>query len=302
MTLTSENILVFLAVLDHGSFSAAARSLGRVPSAVSMAIAQLEADLDFPLFDRSSREPRPTDAALALESRARYILAQLRQLEADALSLHRGLERRLTLAVVPELMSSAWTEPLSVLALEFPSLEVEVLSTPQADALRMLHNGTAQLALVFEREKPGEWEGLEEVGHDHLVAVISAARSRELAPARPLRFEDLIDMRQIVVTSRDGGHGNTRFVHARQLWRTDSPYIALSMVEAGIGWAFLPRALTAPRIGKDGLQEIRFDNISDSKASLWVDVVWSRDRPLGLAARRYIALCRERRQKSRPKQ
>ena len=39
MAFSSDNVQVFLAVLDHGSFSAAARALGRVPSAVSMAVA-----------------------------------------------------------------------------------------------------------------------------------------------------------------------------------------------------------------------------------------------------------------------
>ena len=71
MSLSSDNVQVFLAVLDHGSFSAAARALGRVPSAVSMAIANLEAELDLPLFDRSGREPQPTAAARSLEPQAR---------------------------------------------------------------------------------------------------------------------------------------------------------------------------------------------------------------------------------------
>ena len=44
MAFTSDNVHIFLAVLDAGSFSAAARQLKRVPSAVSMAIANLEAD------------------------------------------------------------------------------------------------------------------------------------------------------------------------------------------------------------------------------------------------------------------
>ena len=57
MPFAADQIPLFLAVLDAGSFSAAARKLGRVPSAVSMAIAQLEAELDLQLFERSGREP-----------------------------------------------------------------------------------------------------------------------------------------------------------------------------------------------------------------------------------------------------
>lgn len=73
MPFAADQVPLFLAVLDAGSFSAAARRLGRVPSAVSMAIAQLEAELDLQLFDRSGREPVPTAAARALEPQARLL-------------------------------------------------------------------------------------------------------------------------------------------------------------------------------------------------------------------------------------
>src|SRR5258707_581655 len=104
----SDNVQVFLAVLDRGSFSAAARALGRVPSAVSMTIAQLEAELDLALFDRSGREPTATAAAKALEPAARQLAHQLRMLQGQALSLHQGLERRLSLAIAPELLAASW--------------------------------------------------------------------------------------------------------------------------------------------------------------------------------------------------
>ena len=73
MPFSADQVPLFLAVLDAGSFSAAARKLGRVPSAVSMAIAQLEAELDLQLFDRRGREPVPSAAARALEPQARLL-------------------------------------------------------------------------------------------------------------------------------------------------------------------------------------------------------------------------------------
>ena len=103
MPFAADQIPLFLAVLDAGSFSAAARKLGRVPSAVSMAIAQLEAELDLQLFDRRGREPVPTAAARALEPQARLLAEQLQQLNWQAQALHEGLEERLTLAIAPEL-------------------------------------------------------------------------------------------------------------------------------------------------------------------------------------------------------
>ncbi|MGM7378672.1 LysR family transcriptional regulator, partial [Acinetobacter baumannii] len=50
MNINQEQLLMFQAVMETGSFSAAARKLGKVPSAVSMSIANLEIDLNLTLF------------------------------------------------------------------------------------------------------------------------------------------------------------------------------------------------------------------------------------------------------------
>ncbi|MBN4018768.1 helix-turn-helix domain-containing protein, partial [Morganella morganii] len=60
MPFNSDNLQLFLTVLEKGSFSAAARALYRVPSAVSMAVSNLEAELGFALFERSGMAPVPT--------------------------------------------------------------------------------------------------------------------------------------------------------------------------------------------------------------------------------------------------
>lgn len=289
MAFTSDSVRVFLAVLDEGSFSAAARRLGRVPSAVSMAVAQLEAELDLALFDRSTREPRPTDAARSLEPLARQMARQLRQLQAHAQQLHQGLERRLTLAIVPELLSAPWSQPLARLAAEFPALEVEVLSAPQADALRMLYANEAQLALVFERPGTDERESFQEVGHETLVAVVAPSHPEVGHRQGGWRLEDLVDIRQIAVAGRDRLAADARVLVARQIWRTDSHLATLSLVQAGLGWAYLPQRLVQPLVSAGALLELRFGNMSN-QLRLWVDVVWPNDRPLGLGAQRFIEL------------
>ena len=301
MAFSSDSVQVFLAALDHGSFSAAARALSRVPSAVSMTIAHLEAELNVQLFDRSGREPRPTAAARALEPQARLLAGQLQQLNAQALALTQGLEERLTLAIAPELLAARWSAPLATLAHEYPLLQVEVLAAPQEDALALLHSGRAQLALVFERPSIDGREGFQEVGTETLVAVMApqhpvlvAARAAAEALGQPpasalLREEHLTTTRQIVVAGRDLAHSDPRFVFARHSWRTDNHVAALGLIEAGLGWGWQPRALVQPRIEAGTLVLMPFDNLSNG-TELWVDLVWSKERPLGLGARRFVAL------------
>jgi DNA-binding transcriptional LysR family regulator len=301
MAFHSDNVHMFLAVLDHGSFSAAARVLSRVPSAVSMAMANLEAELHLPLFDRTGREPLPTAAARALEPQARLLASQLQQLNTQALALTQGLEERLTLAIAPELLAGHWSAPLAPLAQEYPLLPVEVLAAPQADALALLHAGRAQLALVFERPSIDGRESFQEVGSETLVAVMAphhpvleaareSARERGTNPAKAqLREDDLLHTRQILVAGRDLAQTDPRFVFARHHWRTDNHLAALSLIEAGLGWGWQPRTLVQPRIAAGTLVEMPLENLSNG-TTLWVDVVWSKQRPLGLGARRFVEL------------
>jgi DNA-binding transcriptional LysR family regulator len=289
MKFSSDSVEVFLAVLDHGSFSAAARALRRVPSAVSMAIANLEAELNLSLFDRIGREPRTTAAARSLEPQARLLAAQLRDLQVHALALTQGLESRLTLAIAPELLAAPWSESLAALALEYPLLEVEVLAAPQADALGMLHSGRAQLALVFERPSLDGREAFQEVASDLMVAVMAPDHPALTAAGGAFREKHLTETRQIVVAGRDLATSDPRFVFARHVWRTDNALAALSLITAGLGWGWLPRNVVKPYVASGALVEIPFENISNG-LDLWVDVVWSRERPLGLGAQRFVAL------------
>ncbi|MFZ6049792.1 LysR family transcriptional regulator [Pseudomonas sp. CR3202] len=291
MAFSSESLKVFLAVLDGGSFSAAARKLGRVPSAVSMAIAQLEAELDMPLFDRATRKALPTPAARALEPQARQVASQLNLLDAHALQLHQGLERRLVLAMAPELQTGVWSRPLTVLAGEFPTLEIEVRSASQAEAVRMLHEGSVHLALVFERPGIDEREAFLEAGSQLLVAV--AAPGYPAAAERlPLGEAQMADTRQIIVASGEPTASDPQILLSHRVWLTDSYLATLDLVQAGLGWAYLPQPLVQPLIAGGALREVAFDNMA-SQMRLWVDIVWVKNRPLGLGAKRYLELMRE---------
>jgi DNA-binding transcriptional LysR family regulator len=293
MPFTSENVKVFLAVLDHGSFSAAARALKRVPSAISMTIAQLEAELDLVLFDRNGREPVPTSLARALEPRARLVASHLTQLKVHALELHQGVERRLSIVIAPELLTTPWSMPLMALAAEFPSMEVEILFAPQTEAMHLLRQGQVQLAVVFERTTMDEREAFQEFGSEVLVAVISPHHPMYQAREQGFTQDDLMEIRQIIVASTEVGDKDLRFILSRQLWHTDSHLAALNMVQAGLGWTHLPKTLVDPLIAAGELVAIEFEHFSNEQ-KLWVDVVWLKDKPLGRGAKRYIELMRQR--------
>ena len=65
-----EQLKMFVYAVELGSFSASARELGKVQSAVSQGIHNLEIDFNVQLFDRSTRKPTLTGAPRTLRRRS----------------------------------------------------------------------------------------------------------------------------------------------------------------------------------------------------------------------------------------
>ena len=97
--LSLDQLQLFLAVIDSGGFSAAARSLRRAQSAVSYGIANLERQLGVVLFDRTAPKPALTRAGEELAIEARAVGAQVDRLRARAHGIAQGVEPRLVVAV-----------------------------------------------------------------------------------------------------------------------------------------------------------------------------------------------------------
>lgn len=234
MNFNSDSIELFLAVIERGSFSAAARALGKVPSAVSMGIGNLEAELGYLLFDRSHREPQPTAMALSLVPHARLIAEQLKQLQVHAVELSLGLESKLSIAVVADIDRRRLLAAIKLIAERHPLLDIEVLTAPQDDVLAMLHSGRVSLCLAFAGLSMNVLERFQFVGSERMIATLAA--DSPLLQGQDLFLEDLVHVRQIIVASRDLPISETRPLVAESYWRTDNLETAMEMVEAGLGW------------------------------------------------------------------
>ncbi|WP_458717494.1 LysR family transcriptional regulator [Pseudomonas gregormendelii] len=287
MSFNSDSIELFLAVIERGSFSAAARSLGRVPSAVSMGIANLEAELGYLLFDRSHREPVPTAMAAALVPHARLIAEQLKQLQVHAIELSLGLESKLSIAVVADLDKRAVLAAIKVIARRFPLLDIELLTAAQDDVLAMLHSGRVSVCLAFAGLNMNVLERFQFVGSERMIATLSA--DYPLVPGQELFLEDLVHLRQIIVASRDLPISDTRPLLGESHWRTDTLAMALDMVEAGLGWGNFPQSVVQPLLDAGRLQRLNFRNIENGLV-LPVHAVWLKSQPLQKGALAFVEL------------
>ena len=97
--LTLDQMRALVVVAEAGSFSAAARRLGRVQSAISQSVQTMEATLGVALFDRSTRTPALTEAGPAIVKDARAMLESAKAMRAHAESIAEDVEPEMTLAV-----------------------------------------------------------------------------------------------------------------------------------------------------------------------------------------------------------
>lgn len=97
--LTPDALAMVDAIARSGSFAAAARELGKVPSALTYNVRQLEDSLDVLLFDRSSRQAQLTAAGEELLNEGRRLLAEMDAVANRVRRVATGWETQLTVAV-----------------------------------------------------------------------------------------------------------------------------------------------------------------------------------------------------------
>ncbi|MNF54651.1 HTH-type transcriptional regulator CynR [compost metagenome] len=289
MSFSSDSIELFLAVIERGSFSAAARALGKVPSAVSMGIANLEAELGYPLFDRRHREPVPTAMATALVPHARLAAEQLKQLRVHAIELSLGLESKLSIGVVADIDKTRLLAAIKHIAERYPLLDIELLSAPQDDVLQLLHSGRVNVCLAFAGLSVNVLERFQFVGTEQMIATISPVNTAFQALGEAPYLEDLVPVRQIIVASRDLPISETRPLLGESHWRTDTLEMALEMVEAGIGWGNFPLSVVEPLLASGRLKRLGFRNIENGLV-LPVHAVWLKSQPLQKGALAFVEL------------
>jgi DNA-binding transcriptional LysR family regulator len=281
MKLSLESLQWLVVVAERGSFSAAARVLGKAQSAVSTAIANLEIDLGLTLFDRSGRLPRLTLAGERMVAEARALLAQQGQLQAVAAELAAGVEARLTLAIDDGSLLP-WLAPvLEQLAGRYPSLELELLFPMMEDLDEMLLSGRAQLGVGYQGMTTPA--ALARFGLGQMAMPLVVAPGHPLAQMAAPALADLGRYRQLLVTGRQPGVERERFRLSTTIWWAEGDLSVLELVKRGLGWASVPAFLLTDALARGEVVRLP-DAALPAIPALPIELLWPSARALGPAA------------------
>lgn len=149
MNWTLDQLEAFVLAVKQGSFSAAARKLGKAQSRVSTAITNLEADLGFELFDRSARLPVLTPEGEDMFVEAQAVLAQCQRLQSRAMTVSTGEELALTVAMDEAVPIAPFEHLYLQISERFPSLKLTIINGSQADISQWVAEKKADIGVLF---------------------------------------------------------------------------------------------------------------------------------------------------------
>ena len=292
-SLSLDQLRVLVTIADTGSFSAAGRKLGRAQSAISQAVATLEALQGVSLFDRDGHRPRQTEAGRVLVEQARLVLAGAARFEAVAAGTRRGLEPEQALAIAPLVPTAPLVDSLRALSDTFPNLPVSFSTEGLGGSLRRLRGGSAALAICLLL--PGVPEDIAATPLLRIAMQPVVAPGHPLASLnRPATRGDLEPHVQLVLSDPVDPGGATYGLASARLWRFVDLGRRLDVLLAGFGWCRMPGHLVAAHLADARLVSLRIEDDPTPSEGLLIYAAHRRDRALGPAGRWLLDRLRKR--------
>ena len=262
---TLEQLRVFLAIVQAGSFAGAARGLGRATSVVSYAIASLEAQLGLELFDRvATRRPTLTDAGRAILSDSRTIAMGVDGLLAKARGLNAGLEAEVAIAVDVMLPTQRLVEVLDAFQAAFPTVTLRLYVEALGAVAQLVLDRVAIVGISGPLAV--RLDGLERgpIGMVKLIPV--AAPSHPLSRHKgPLSTSAARAHIQLVLTDRSSLTEGQEFgVNAVQTWRLADLGAKHALLLAGVGWGSMPETMVREDLAAGRLVRLAIDAWDDA--------------------------------------
>ncbi|HEU4652118.1 MAG TPA: LysR family transcriptional regulator [Croceibacterium sp.] len=279
---TLDQLRLFLAVVDEGSFNRAAKRLGRALSVVSYGIAGLEGQLGVSLFRREgSRRPELTDAGRALLADARAVADEVDGLMARARGIRQGLETELALALDVMFPSAVIAGVLRDFQSVFPTVDLRLNVEALGAVAALVLDGRADLAIggpdIIDHPE------LERTAIGHVELVPVAAPGHALAQRGAIEPGETRHHLQLVLTDRSPlTEGREFSVLSPRTWRLADLGAKHALLVEGIGWGNMPRHVVTGDLEAGRLVELHLPEAPPLQYGL--HALWRRDARPGPAS------------------
>ncbi len=248
--LTPDTLMLLQTVGSTGSFAAAARALGLVPSAVTYRVRQIEDALDVLLFDRSSRQAQLTEAGRELLREGARLLDEIDAVANRVKRVATGWEPQFTIAADSIISRPVLMELAEAFFLLAPPTRLRIRDETLSGTLEALTTGQADLALGVSLER-GSVAGIQGKPLGDVAFVFAVAPHHALASAaQPLADALLQKYRAVAVADsvQRGAAATFGLLGGQDVFTVPTMLAKLDAHLRGLGCGFLPEPMARPYI------------------------------------------------------
>ncbi|MDE2076835.1 MAG: LysR family transcriptional regulator [Burkholderiales bacterium] len=260
--LTPEALLMMDTIDRAGSFAAAARELGKVPSALTYSVRQLEDALDVLLFDRRSRQAQLTAAGQELLREGRLLLQQMDAVANRVKRVASGWEAELTVTLDKAVAPKALFDLIEAFYALNPPTRLKMRSEVLTGTWETLVSGQADLAIGVPGDRIGH-PGIRVEPLGEIEFILCVAPHHPLAKA-PTPLDPCVLAQHRIVAVADSARGlepvTVGILPGQDVLTVPSMAAKLEAQLRGIGCGFLPTAMVQPYLDTGRLVHMPVDH------------------------------------------
>jgi DNA-binding transcriptional LysR family regulator len=283
-----DQLRTFITAVDEGSFSAAARKLNRVQSAVSGWVGALEAQIGVVLFDRTGRFPKLTPEGALLLADARDIVSGVDTLKARARQMTSSVEAELSVVVDVFFPTSVVSAVAKAFAGRFPLTPLRVFVEGLGAAYQPVLDGRCSLGILPPLPRPFPTLHSERLGEVPLIAVASACHPLA-GIGRRIPRRELAKHVQLVLTDRSELTAGRDFgVASPSTWRLADLSTKYAFLKDCVGWGGMPLHMVEKDIATGILVALDVDDMPRTGYMLTMSAYHQSSQPPGPAGRWFL--------------
>jgi DNA-binding transcriptional LysR family regulator len=265
MKLTLDNLISFQTVASEGSFSCAARKLGKSQSTISGAIKNLEQDLGYLLLDRGNHTITLTDKGKKIFALATPVIKKHQELNNIANNLSNSNLTKIKFGIDLLMLNENVRSALIEFSEEFPEVEIKVVTKPSHILGDYINRNKIDIAIGNPYHKTIYDFNIEEL---FLVNCIWVA-SKEIVKSSNFNsqknrlllldgYKDIIDF---------------SIISSHNIWVLDDISTILELCSAGKGIALLPQHIIETKSEMNQLIKIPSDTQLFGK-QIYASMIW----------------------------
>lgn len=237
----------FLAVVETGSFTSAAKRVRVSQPSLSAGIQKLEDAVGVRLFDRSSRRVALTEAGNRFHDRARTILVQIQAAESELTGAPQP--ELLRLGVLVTIPAAKVGGVVRAFRAAHPTALVSLFEGTEQELNNRLDFDQLDLVLTIQRpELRSRAHALYEEGYSLALPATHPLARRTEVTVEQLADEPTIVRRRCEILSETSRFFTTHNVRPRLVYRTDHDERALAMVSGTLGFTVMPDSYESPGV------------------------------------------------------